>query len=113
MFPPGERIEFDFHAGLILLPVPCGKQPYFTRVPRRLHADEGIFTSFFTIRGPKMAQKQVPARLLAVPAVGNEQIAISLQNGRFLPIPNCQSLAATASGAIMMKRKFRFELFYL
>jgi len=34
----------------------CGKHPYFTRVPHRLHAEMGIITWLFTGSRPEMAQ---------------------------------------------------------
>src|SRR5229473_1179584 len=49
--------------GLDLTSGPCGKHPYFTRVPYRAHSKSGIFTWLFATDGSKMAQTCVPEQL--------------------------------------------------
>src|SRR5229473_2281064 len=62
MFPPGKESNL-ISCGLDLTTRACGKQPYFTRVPHRLHAEVGIITCLLTGRHPEMAQTWVPERL--------------------------------------------------
>src|SRR5216683_1362612 len=62
MFPPGKDSNL-ISCGLDLTTRACGKQPYFTRVPHRLHAEVGIITCLLTGRHPEMAQTWVPEGL--------------------------------------------------
>src|SRR5258708_12587875 len=62
MFPPGKDSNL-ISCGLDLTTRACGKQPYFTRVPHRLHAEVGIITCLLTGRRPEMAQTWLPERL--------------------------------------------------
>src|SRR5216684_3508799 len=62
MFPPGKESNL-ISCGLDLTTRACGKQPYFTRVPHRLHAEVGIITCLLTGRHPEMAQTWVPEGL--------------------------------------------------
>src|SRR6266853_456892 len=62
MFPPGKDSNL-ISCGLDLTTRACGKHPYFTRVPHRLHAEVGIITCLLTGRHPEMAQTWVSERL--------------------------------------------------
>src|SRR5258708_8587361 len=102
MFPPGKDSNF-ISCGLDLSTRACGKQPYFTRVPHRLHAEVGIITCLLTGRHPEMAQTWVPEGLPRGEAKRPDESLMVLPTTR--PVHNVGEERSNLSCAICEIRK--------